>query len=425
LPEKRYIPFKLDRTLAPHKEEIIWSNMGFSHQERLVRFTATTGFVITMIIFWAIPVAFVGTLSNVNYLTNKVHFLRFILSIPPVLLGVVTGLLPAVLLAILMALLPIVLRCTLRGVYNANLVMAKWGGVPTLSKVELFVQNTYFVFQVIQVFLVTALASSATSVVTKIIAKPGSATSLLATNLPKSNNFYISFLLLQGLSIAGGELLQIVGLILFYLLGKISDTTPRKLWRRWTILGGLGWGTLFPIYTNLAVITITYSIMSPLILVFAAGTFAILYFAYLYNCLYVYNNNIDTQGMIFPRAIWQTFTGLYIMEVCMTGLFGIQRATPQIVLMAVTIPITAIYQIYLQWQFHKRVIKEIDVEGTGGDFHHPSMTAEEPIVWIPEDPLGVSKEEVRDTEAAGVKISERGAKLENGKLTWTEDPPSS
>ena len=26
--------------------------------------------------------------------------------------------------------------------------MAKWGGVPTLSKVELVVQNTYFMFQV-------------------------------------------------------------------------------------------------------------------------------------------------------------------------------------------------------------------------------------------------------------------------------------
>ena len=77
----------------------------------MVRFAATTGFVIVMIIFWAIPVAFVGSISNINYLTNRVHFLKFILNIPPVILGIVTGLLPSIMLAILMALLPIILRC--------------------------------------------------------------------------------------------------------------------------------------------------------------------------------------------------------------------------------------------------------------------------------------------------------------------------
>jgi calcium permeable stress-gated cation channel len=39
--------------------------------------------------------------------------LKFILDIPPVILGVVTGLLPSVMLAVLMALLPIILRCIL------------------------------------------------------------------------------------------------------------------------------------------------------------------------------------------------------------------------------------------------------------------------------------------------------------------------
>lgn len=121
--------------------------MRISYAERAGRFVATTAFVTAMVIFWAIPVAFVGTISNINYLTNKVHFLKFILSIPPVVLGVITGLLPSVMLAILMALLPIILRCMIPN-DATNVVMAKWSGVPTLSKVELVVQNTYFLFQV-------------------------------------------------------------------------------------------------------------------------------------------------------------------------------------------------------------------------------------------------------------------------------------
>jgi calcium permeable stress-gated cation channel len=111
LPEKKFVPFKLERTLAPQPAEIIWPNMRISYLERIGRFTLTTAFVTVMIIFWAIPVAFVGSISNINYLTNKVHFLKFILRIPPVILGIVTGLLPSIMLAILMALLPIILRC--------------------------------------------------------------------------------------------------------------------------------------------------------------------------------------------------------------------------------------------------------------------------------------------------------------------------
>ena len=85
--------------------------MRISFPERIGRFAITTGFVVVMIIFWAIPVAFVGTISNINYLTNKLHWLRWILDIPPAVLGVITGLLPSILLAVLMALLPIILRC--------------------------------------------------------------------------------------------------------------------------------------------------------------------------------------------------------------------------------------------------------------------------------------------------------------------------
>jgi hypothetical protein len=85
--------------------------MGISFPERIGRFAATTAFVTVMIIFWAIPVAFVGSISNINYLTNKLPWLDWINDIPPVILGAITGLLPSILLALLMALLPIILRC--------------------------------------------------------------------------------------------------------------------------------------------------------------------------------------------------------------------------------------------------------------------------------------------------------------------------
>jgi len=107
--------------------------MGISFPERIGRFAATTAFVTVMIIFWAIPVAFVGTISNINYLTNKLPWLDWILKIPPVVLGAITGLLPSVLLAVLMALLPIILRCKFP-IFPSNFSDGEMGWSPNFIK---------------------------------------------------------------------------------------------------------------------------------------------------------------------------------------------------------------------------------------------------------------------------------------------------
>jgi hypothetical protein len=129
-------------------EEVVWKNLSVSYTSRKSKLMLATVVIWIMILFWTIPVAFVGCLSNINYLTNKLHFLSFINDIPKVVLGVVTGLLPVVLLAVLMALVPIFCAA-----------LAKLAGEPTLSAVELKTQSWYFAFQVVQVFLVTTFSS--------------------------------------------------------------------------------------------------------------------------------------------------------------------------------------------------------------------------------------------------------------------------
>jgi hypothetical protein len=106
-------PNMFPRTISSTPQDIIWKNLRMKKYERTVRKFLTNSFLTLMIIFWAIPVAVVGSISNINYLTSKVHFLDFINDIPSVILGVVTGLLPSVLLSLLMSLVPVVCRCKL------------------------------------------------------------------------------------------------------------------------------------------------------------------------------------------------------------------------------------------------------------------------------------------------------------------------
>lgn len=234
------------RFIGVNPEDVIWKNLKMSWMIRIVMNIVTMGIVAAVIIFWAIPVAFVGILSNVSALSkpeSPLNFLSFINNIPDVILGVVQGLLPAILLALLMALLPIFLR-----------KMAALAGKPTHSSVELRVQNSYFLFQVIQVFLVTTLTSGASAAFSTIYNSPGDAPKLLAKSLPSASNFYISYFILQGLTISSRAVAQVFVVILYNLLGKVLDKTPRKMYRRFVSLKGLGWGTVFPIFTLLTVI---------------------------------------------------------------------------------------------------------------------------------------------------------------------------
>lgn len=316
--------------------EVIWSNLRLEWWERLIKGVAVTAAITALIIFWAIPVGFVGIISNITYLANSVSFLGWLNDLPPQVLGFITGIFPVVMLAVLMALLPIILR-----------ICARIAGEPSISFVELKVQNMYFAFQVIQVFLVTTMTSAASSAGWQIWEHPMDATDLLAESLPKASNFYISFMILQGFAISAGALLQIAGLVLYKVLGMFLDTTPRKQWRRWSSLSGLGWGTVFPVYTNICVIAITYSLIAPLVLGFAVVGLGLLHYAYRYNLLFVYNINIDTKGLVYPRALYQTLTGVYLAQVCMIGLLGIRGAPGPLVLQVIFLIFTVLFQLAL------------------------------------------------------------------------------
>lgn len=328
------------RIMGAAPEDIIWENTGTSFAVRHIKNILARTLLTLTIIFWSIPVLVVGCISNINYLTTIVPFLSFINNLPQVLMGIITGLLPTILLALLMSLLPPYIR-----------KVGKIGGLLTVQQVEFWCQSWYFGFQVVQVFIVTTLASSLSTVVSAIISDPGSAMTLLAQYLPRLSNFYIPYMLLQGLSVSSGALAQVVALVLAQFLGKILDGTPRKQWNRYNTLGRPGYGTLFPVYQLMAVILLVYSIIAPLIIAFSMITFLLIYVAYLYNLTYVMDFAVDARGRHYPKLLFQTFTGLYLAEICLLGLFIMAQTWGPLVLEAVMLGVTVLAHFYFKYRF--------------------------------------------------------------------------
>ena len=466
--------------------DIFWPNMRLFWWEQLSRLAGSIALIVFLIIIWAIPVAFVGFISNLTYLTNKMHWLRFIYHLPKVLLGLITSLLPSVALAVLMMLLPIFIR-----------TMGKLSGCVTNQQIEYFTQQSYFAFQVVQTFLVITISSSVSTVVTQIIEEPTSALSLLSNNLPKSSNFFISYIILNGFSVAGGTLFQIVAFILFYVF-SFMDKTVRSKYNRYNSIGGQLWGTLYPGYEVLATISIAYSIISPIILLFTFVSFLFLFITYLNTLNYVNGIGIEMMGKSYPRAIFHLFVGLYLGEICLIGLFAVSKSWGCIVLEAIFTGFTVLAHVQMNLAYDKlltvlpntcmkpldgesntvswdnglnekedtdRLIEEplliegdrtelnkpnkliqffqpwkyltyhdlrmyipkeyYSIDESIGRYDCPFLDDKMQVIWIPRDEMGISKKIIEQFKGI-IEISDENASFnEKGKIIWTGSPPVS
>ena len=340
------------RLIEISPDDVIWENMSLTWFERYIRTFLVWILIIGLIIGWAFPVTFTGLVSQVDYLANTYNWLRWLLKAPSWVLAVIKGVLPAALLGLLLLLLPITLR-----------FLAKQQGVQTGNLLELAVQDFYFVFLFVQVFLIVSISSGITTTLQKITNNPQNVPSILAANLPKASNYFFSYLLLQALTVSAGALAQLGSLVGWFVLARINDSTARQKWARQLNLPTTKWGTFFPVYSNLAAIGLIYSVISPLILVFNIVTFGLFWIVYRYNTLYVTKFRHDTGGLLFPKAINHLFTGLYVMELCLIGLFFlVQKAdatghaygTPckgQAIIMIVVLILTIGYQWLLNRAF--------------------------------------------------------------------------
>ncbi|KAM7187444.1 protein of unknown function DUF221 domain containing protein [Naviculisporaceae sp. PSN 640] len=323
------------RYIGIRPEEVIWSSLRIKWWERIMRRFLMFGAIATGIVFWSIPSAFIGTLSNIDQLTELLPFLGFINHLPGAILGVIKGFLPALALTWLMAIVPKILRGC-----------ARVAGVPSHAHVELFVQNAYFAFQVVQVFLVTTLVRAASDSLEQIIQSPLSIKDLLSANLPTASNFYLSYILIQCLGAGALDLLNVVDLWKHTVVTKFA-TDPRKQFRRWDRLKRVHWGSVYPRFTNLAVIALSYSCIAPLILLFAGLGMCFVYVVYRYNLIYVYESDLDTQGLFYPTALMQLMWGLYIAEICMIGLFALKDGFGPLLLMVLFLVFSVLVHISL------------------------------------------------------------------------------
>ncbi|KAL8765909.1 MAG: hypothetical protein Q9209_007152 [Squamulea sp. 1 TL-2023] len=414
-------------------ESIIWPAVGVSWFSSHIRTLVVTATLAALCIGWTIPVAFTGVISQITYLTSVLPWLEPLNDIPSVVIGTLQGFAPQATLILLTALLPLLIR-----------LLVQQQGFIQGSDIELSIQTFYFWFLFLQVFLTVSVSSSLTTIIGQFWDHPASLPSMIATNIPKTSNYFFSYLLLQGLSLSGGRLLQLVDLLSRVVLGYLFDVTPRQITRRSRKVQYSQWGTVFPVFTNLACI------------VFGVIAFGLFLFVFRYSILFVIASYSETNGRLYLVALQQLFVGIYVMELYLVGLFALIRDSMdhfvclgQVSLMVVIIGATAIFQHFLYKSFrpfaqqvpshatqtslstqanNSATEKQVpDMQNKWQDeFTNDSLKPRPTVVWIPEDGFGISTGKLNTikTELYGVlATSDKASVGRNAKIKISGLPP--
>lgn len=253
--------------------------------------------------------------------------------------------------------------------------------------------------------------------------------------------------------------------------------------------------------TRLTFLALSYAIISPLILGFASIGLYLLYLAYRYNLLFVYNATIDTKGLVYPLALQQTTTGAYIGMICLIGLFGVNKAVGPVILMVAFLILVILFHVtlnsaigpllqylpkslqaeeesllaledgqndgnrrgapftsavddpsgagkemppaphkkpnaivkwlkphtYTDYQTLRRLIPrdfaeiEYDSVTKRDAYYHPAIASPTPLLWIPRDPMGISRQECQHSSKV-IPITDEGASLdEKNKIVWDQE----
>jgi hypothetical protein len=397
------------RILPISVDDVVWANVCIPWWSRNIRIVASNVLIVGAALLCVIPAAFTGLLSQIIYITEAVKWLGWINNLPKWSLGLLQGVVPPILLAILV-----------KGFSAALEYLIRKQGIPTRSKIDLKIQDFYFCFLFIQTTLVVSLSAGVTTI-TNEMANGGSLSATLAKNLPKASNYFLSYVILQALSVSANALLRVDRLGGKFLFAPIFDKTVTHMIVR-KKGQDIQWGTFVPFYTNLSCIGMLkhcspavkqqlknlgflYAIISPIILPIQTIAFAL--FWIIYSRSTMLRTERDNGGLFYPKALKHLVVGLYLMEISLIGLFLLVRdadgkatCVGQACLMTVATVLTAVYHHLLHrafnplLEFTPAATRSIFAEDLlkSSSFQHTALKSS-PVIRLPCDGRGVSSVE--------------------------------
>ncbi|KAG0192109.1 hypothetical protein DFQ28_010108 [Apophysomyces sp. BC1034] len=222
----------------------------------------------------------------------------------------IQNILPTLLVTLFMSFLPWIL-----------LEISKQQDFISYSELEDCVLGRYYHFAIFNVLIVFLLGTAFLSTMLDVFYEPAKLLQLLANSLPQGANFFLNYILFNS-STHAMELLQLGSQIFGHLCLTLPwvARTPRML-ARYTAPWSFPFYYYYPNHILVLVITLTYSVIQPLVLVFALIYFTLALNTFRHQFAYCYIRRYESGGSRhYRRMARYTSDGLIIFQLTMVGL---------------------------------------------------------------------------------------------------------
>ncbi|KAG6908443.1 hypothetical protein DXG01_004526 [Tephrocybe rancida] len=309
-------PLSVTTFLAPEPRDIVWSNMAPSTANIRTRDAFVLALMGLLLFFWFFPISALASLLSYQEIKDAMPWLGRLIDQNEQIRAIVQNSLPSVAVITLNALLPFLLEAlTYQQGYRAR------------SWVEYSLLKKYFLFLLINVVFIFLLASTYWQLVQDLANSPAKVPEKLAQALQagRARHFFLSYVILQGLGIMPLQLLNLGVIIPRVFYRMFLTRTPRD-YAELNAPPMINYGVVYPQAILMFVITLLYSVVQPLIVVFGAFYFGMGYVVYKYKLLFVFYKPYESQGQAWPITFIRLIWGVVIFLLFMIGIFTLRQS---------------------------------------------------------------------------------------------------
>jgi hypothetical protein len=325
---------------APEPRDVWWPNLYLTRRSKNLRTFLVECFVVALIVFWVVPITLMSHITGLKYL-QKVSWIQNICDASPLARSLLGLLQPAAIVGV-MHLLPPLFQ-----------FLGDFQGCVSFRSNQFSSFDRYFLFQVVNVFLVTTVAGSVADAVASILTSPATGFELLGNSLPKMGGYFTTFIFIKAFIGLGMELtrlaarFQSIGKELFSRNSTLRERREASVFNILRFMdnpGALSFATVYAQDALIVVLCMTFANVAPLLLVSGIIYFGAAGLVYTHQLLFVYTNDFETGGRWWPKIARCMVIALLFGQCTMVGMMLLKGATYHIFLiLTVLIAATVFY----------------------------------------------------------------------------------
>eukprot|EP01112_Ceratiomyxa_fruticulosa_P018675 TRINITY_DN6012_c0_g1_i1.p1 TRINITY_DN6012_c0_g1~~TRINITY_DN6012_c0_g1_i1.p1 ORF type:complete len:746 (+),score=105.70 TRINITY_DN6012_c0_g1_i1:271-2508(+) len=300
---------------APYVIDILWDNLRVPKKRRLLMTCVSFLAFFGLLFFWAIPVGFVQALANLNRL-GQVPGLEFLAKTnnwPTVVRAFIQGFLPSLVLIIFYALLPKII------VYVSLLQSPH-----STSKLEEICTQAFFMFEFINVLLVSALSGGIFNILYTFSGDLGASeiANLLGSTIPAQSIFFINLILTYALVTCPVHALRFPELVMTKIKQFLTGSEGEK--KEAEKPNPPYYFSLYGVELLVFSITMTYVFTSPFVILWAFLFFAITYVYTINYIIYVGVPKVQGKGNLWPIVVNCCLISLIFAQITLIGVLSLK-----------------------------------------------------------------------------------------------------